>query len=378
MTIQPYPFVSVALSCFLFLCLAIAPLQAQRVALEMANHFGRIVQHTESITIQNDRIVWGQELNLRVATHGEKDWQQWHRFPIFGLSLSHFGLGEGAHGDAYGFLPKLTVPILRREKWFAHIDLGLGFGYITKPYDYFDNPSQNAIGAHWNGFTQFRFGAEARLNTHFRVLSGLSFSHFSNAGAALPNFGLNIPAGYCALAYSLRREPAYLRTGASKRVEGRRWGLQANVGLAYVEYIIFDGPRYPVWILSGGGTYAFNKANRLVVGFDREYNRSVYAWGLHSTAFPDEATARWGATRWAGFVADEFLFGDFGVQLQAGFYLGHKSINQYVLQPYYEKLIVRYYFPGLFGTAARPHVGIYLKAHKVVAEFISVNVGAAF
>jgi hypothetical protein len=110
---------------------------------------------------------------------------------------------------------------------------------------------------------------------------------------------------------------------------------------------------------------------------NHESNQAIYEWGLHSARFRNEAAARQGATRLAITLADEFLFGDLSIVLQAGRYVG-KNINQYVPKVSYAKLSARYYFPALWGDGLKPFAGISIKAHKFTAEYISGNVGISF
>ena len=315
---------------------------------------------------------------MRIQTRGQKPWHSWQRFPAFGVALVYFPLGERAHGAAWGLLPSLTVPILRQNRWLLAFRVGTGLGYVTHPYDFFDNPGQNAIGSHWNNFTQFRLGTEFRLNEHWRIQAGIKLSHFSNGATTLPNFGINLPGAYLALAWSPKgiREAEFIRTSESKRAL-RRWGATGSGSLAMVEYSVYDGPRYPVFGLSAAGYFAINRVNRLLLGMDYEWHRGVYEWGLRTYGFHSKPEAQRGATRLAVTLADEFLFGAIGIQVQAGIYTG-KGINRYVSNSWYSKLITRYYFPPLLNTPLRLHAGVTLKAHKTTAEFISLGLGVVY
>lgn len=367
---------------FLLFVLAITPALGQtgraRFSIETSLYRGVIWRHTPKLTTQTGETLWGEELGIRVQTLGRRPWQAWQRYPVFGLSVSHFRLGPGSHGDVYGLLPSLTVPVLRRDRWLVGFRVGTGLGWVTRPYDYFDNPGQNAIGSHWNNFTQFRLSGEVRLNAHWRVLAGASLNHFSNGAGALPNFGINLPAGFASAVW----QPKALRTtdfqpASESRNARRRFGGEVQTGLARVEYVVFDGPKYPIRIFSAAGHFYFNRLNRLTLGLDYERNEAVAQWAWHVGNYRERADARRAAQRLALTLGDEFLFGNLGVQLQAGYYLGG-TMNQYVLNAWYSKLTTRFYFPPLFGTALRPQAGISLKAHKAVAEYISFNVGLTF
>ncbi|MCB9305016.1 MAG: acyloxyacyl hydrolase [Lewinellaceae bacterium] len=349
-----------------------------QIAIESDVYAGAIWRHTPKLTTETAGIRWGQELSVRFQTDGRRDWHQWHRYPAFGVSLLHMRLGEGSHGDAFALLPQLSVPVFRWGRFAAFFRLGTGLARVSDPYDYFKNPEQNAIGSHWNNITQFRLGGEFRFDDHLRVNAGVALTHFSNGGAALPNYGINLPSAYTGLVWSPHpiRESDFLPAAGSKKVV-RHFGTIGQAGLARIEYAVFDGPGYPVWCTSVAGYYRFNRVNRALLGIDHEFNRAVFEYGQQAAFFENEAAARKGATRLALFAADEFLFGSIGVQLQMGFYIGD-GFNQLVFKKQYSKLSTRYYFPAMFKTPLQAFTGITLKAHAFTAEYISGNIGLAF
>ncbi|HRI60271.1 MAG TPA: acyloxyacyl hydrolase, partial [Saprospiraceae bacterium] len=350
----------------------------QVLGFETTLHAGAVWRHTPKLTTQTGELLWGQEFGVRFQTTGRRNWQAWQRYPILGAALVHFHLGDGSHGDGFGLLPNLSIPIVRSGWFTAFFRLGTGLAWVTQPYDYFDNPGENAIGSHWNNITQFRLGGEARLDDHFRLNMGVALNHFSNGASALPNLGVNLASGYVGLAWSPQpvREKDFLPAQSDKRAV-KRFGGMLQAGFANIEYGVYDGPKYLVWDGTAAGYFHFNKINRILLGVDYGFNKAIYAFGLQSADFENEAEAQKGATRLGLFVADEFLFGSIGVQLQMGHYVG-KELNQYVLKPNYSKLTLRGYFPKLFHTTLQPNLGITLKAHATTAEYISMNAGLAF
>ena len=339
---------------------------------------GTIWKHTPKLTIRTGQALTGQEFGIRIQLQGRKAWHAWQRFPAFGLAFAHFHLGAQAHGDAWGLLPNLSVPLFRAARLTGAFRVGTGLGYVSHPYDYFRNPGQNAIGSHWNNYTQFRLSLEYRLSGHLRMQAGIGLNHFSNGSVALPNYGVNLPGGFVALAWSPLqiRNPEFFSAVSGKR-GGRSWGGQVSGGLALVEYSVFDGPRYPVWAASGAAFYQLNRVNRASFGLEYEFNRAVFEWGLRSGWFRTERAATRGATRLALALADEFLFGAIGVQLLAGLYAG-TGLNQNTANTWYSKFTTRYYFPPLFHTRLQPYAGISLKAHRTTAEYISLHTGLSF
>ena len=362
----------------LFACCA-STLPAQKISLDASLYQGSVWRHSPKLTTQSGESIGGQELGIYIHTTGRQDWQAWQHYPMFGISFGHFRLGEGSHRDAYALLPHLSIPLIQMGRWAAHFRVGTGLAWVTRPYDWFNNRGQNAIGSHWNNITQFRLGAEFKAAPKLRFSAGGSMTHFSNGGSALPNFGMNIFSGWVGASWffqPLKKEDFQPATN-SKHALRRRFGGQCQGGLAFLEIASFDGPKHAVWIATAAGYYQISRINRIQLGMDYESNRAIYEWGLHSAQFSDETAARQGATRIAVFAADEFLFGDISIVLQVGKYLGN-HINQYVPKASYAKLSARYYFPALLGADLKPFAGISIKAHKFTAEYISGNVGVSF
>ncbi|MEI6410355.1 MAG: acyloxyacyl hydrolase [Bacteroidota bacterium] len=364
----------------LIACSAV-PAKAQynaALAFESVLHGGVVWRHTPKLSTHTGELLWVEELGIRFQTRGKHPWNQWQGYPSMGVNFVHVYLGAGNHGDAFALFPYLNIPILRTNRFLAVFRLGSGPAWVARPYDYFKNPGQNAIGSHLNDMVQFRLGAEYRLSPHLRVQAGAALTHFSNGGSSLPNYGINLPSGYTGLVWSPKPivESAFLRTNLSKRAK-RCFGARVDAGVAFSEYNTFDGPKYLIESASVAGMFYLNQVNRAVFGIDYEYNKAVYAWGLHVADFQTESEARAGATRLAWFLADEFLFGSIGIQVQRGWYVGDR-FNRYTLRKAYSKLHMRYYLPAIPHIKIQPYLGITLKAHSVTAEYISFDTGLAF
>lgn len=353
-------------------------LEAQsRLQLEIAALRAPIWNHTPRLTIQTGVPRWGREIGLRWQTLGASDWQAWQGYPAWGITLHHFDLGAQAHGRGLAIVPNIDISVFRRQNWSVCFRVGTGIAWVQKPYDPFRNPGQNAVSTHLNIVTQLRLGAQIRLSPYVQMAAGGAFTHFSNGGFSLPNFGINLPGPFLAVQGSITplRPEDFKPAVSASRFEGNRWGGQVAGGLALVEFATYDGPRYAVWTGSAAASFALHRANRLLLGLDYEYNQAVYSWGLHSTLFRDKTEAHLGATRLGVFLADEFRFGPLGIQAHTGLYLGRQRLNRQTLTLVYNKLMLYYYLPPVLGTQARPFAGICLKAHKNIAEYIAVNVG---
>lgn len=341
-------------------------------------HYGRAFKHTPKLNYDVDHNSVGQELLFQFQTIGKKDWQAHQRYPLLGISLMHFDLGnKEALGQAYAVIPTITIPFLRREKTSMEFRVGTGVSYLTQKFSPVFNTENNAIGSNVNSAITFKIGMNYWYKPHLHLTAAGSFTHFSNGAAALPNFGINIPGVVLGVRYFPKAiaKTDLLKAESSNKLDKKKFGASVFLGLAYREYISSQGPRYPIYTVSVAGTYTLTKNNILSAGIDVEYNSAIYEFALHTFAF-EEPDARRKSYRAMAFIADEFRFGKLGLGLQLGTYI---TPGSYLLpHPITTKLSVRYYFKPIGKPATRFYLGSYMKSHLIVAEQIGFGMGASF
>ncbi len=376
----PIPKRFLLLSCLWWYAITAPRLSAQGLqnwSVESTVHIGRIIKHTPKIIFDVEGLTYAAELNLEYQTFGRKAWHQFQRFPQMGLSLIYHDLGDSKIlGEALTAIPNINVVALQRQRLLLNFRFGIGLAWLTTPYNPLTNPTNNAIGSHWNGSVLFEFNSRIKLAPHWQLNGGISFIHYSNGGSHLPNFGLNIPALALGLQYTPKpvAKADYLQHELPKKPPAHRWGAIAWTTLAFRERGTPGGPSHPVYNVSAGVTYNLTKVNRLIGGIGYEYNKSAYEFGKHVYTFNSEKEAHWRSSRIQLFLADEFLFGRWGVTILMGAY----ASNDFYLIPFpiYNNLIGRYYLP-LRGRL-KCHIGVYLKSHIVVAEYLAAGVGLSF
>lgn len=356
-----------------------SPVQGQTFV--FTQHHAFLWKHTYKLSIETGQYVPGFEAGILLPTSGKKQWHNWQRFPGMSLQFLYFKTGEGAHRSVSGLLPAFDIPLVKRRAFRACFRIGAGVAYVSRPYNYFLTPTQNAIGSHLNALVQFRFEGALALKSPFSLRAGLGLTHYSNGGSTLPNYGINLPSANWCLAYTLNKEQNSVSATAqqprlSRSLGGaRRLGILAHFGLTRIEHNSFDGPRYRVWQAGAAVVWQENRIHQSSLGFDLEYNEAIYALRLHLGDFTDEKEARQGSTRIAVQAGHEFLFGDLSIWLSGGYYLGDKKWNRFTLAPWYSKLGIRYYFPMPDSFPFRPYLSATLKAHLVIAEYFSLNAG---
>lgn len=368
---------------YLLLCLLATQyiyMYAQKgLELESTFQYGHIFKQNTKIIFPSPKTTNGLELDIRYQTYGKKDWHAFQHYPALGCAFIYYNLGDDqVLGKAFGFVPHVKLPLYRSRLLQLYAQFGFGIGYITKHFDQVENPTNNAVGSAVNNCSNFQLRSEWRLLPKFKAIVGGSFTHFSNGASQLPNLGINIPAIQLGVQYSPTPVPDDARLPSStSKAATRRWALNTHFDMAYRESMVARGPRYPIYIASLGGMYHWNKINRLTFGAEYEQHTDVRDFGLFLGEFKTKSEAQFHSSRVMAFVGNEFLFGDWSFTIQTGAYIANKNwyLNGYKL---YNKIGMRYYLPPIGKPATRFYVGLYMKAHRIVAEYIALGAGATF
>ena len=349
------------------------------VSIEVNSHFGKIIKHTPKLLFTSPRLSTGIEIHLNRQLYGQEEWHQWQRYPSVGASFFYFNLGnKDVFGTAVGVCPTLNLKFLNSKILRGYLQIGSGIAFLTKHYDFLTNPTNTAVGSKLNDITHIKIELEKSLSPNWKVQGGLSFTHFSNGSSQTPNYGINIPAANLGLIYCPNPVDSsdYIRHNLSSK-PNKKLGMSVHTELAFTETSIAGGPRYPVYIASVAGVYHINKVNRLMIGLEYEQNKNIYAFALQSTHAMTRDEAFRQASRYSVYFADEFVYGRVSILLQLGVYIA-KNKSLFIPDSWYDKLGLRWYFPPIGRPATQFYAGIYLKSHRISAEYLAIGGGATF
>jgi hypothetical protein len=326
----------------------------------------------------------GAEIHANWQLSGQKQWHEWQGFPSVGASLLYCDLGDPkAIGSAIGIFPTIDFTLLTfknhlpKKNRDRHLSIksqvGTGVAYLTRHFDQFDNPTNNAVGSSINCVLHLKLRGEAQLTPKFKVHLGGAFTHFSNGGARLPNLGVNIPSVEMGVRWLLDTEGVLIRHHLPKTAL-KKWGVNTVAGMALSSNNA-RGPKYPIYNASIAGVRHLSKISRLGLGIAYEQNRLLAEFGLHATLFSSPAEARRASERWMGFLEKESLLGNVAMVFQSGIYF-----QKYdgVRNLWYNKVGVRVYLPEIGQPKTQFHLGFMLKAHLATAEYIAFTGGASF
>jgi hypothetical protein len=374
---------------FIFFNLLIINARAQfqkGFSIEPSFHFGRILKHTPKLLFQSPPLSMGSEIHLNWQTYGKKPWQEPQGYPSVGLSFLHYNLGnDKIFGQAFAAFPSIDLRVFKKIKTFgSSVQLGWGLAYLTKHYDQFTNPINNAVGSALNNVTAFKLRFQKPLSTHWMAQGGFSFTHFSNGSSRLPNYGINIPALNLGIIWlpnpintdgtSRENREGYIHGDKISKPD-KKWGINVFSGIGLSASTVSRGPQYPIYMGAFSIVRPLTKVNNASMGIQYEQNRIVAEFGLGNGEYTTKAQAFEAGSRWGVYLGDEFLFGRVAIVLQSGFYLHHYKAIEHI---WFNRLGLRYYSPSVGRSKVQGHIGIYLKAHKIIAEQFCVLGGVSF
>ncbi len=240
------------------------------INIEPTFHIGQILKHTPKLNFNVDDISYGFEINLTNTKYGVKKWHQQLNYPVAGVDIFYYHLGDkDILGDAIGIFPNIAFPIFQRKRLGLSFQLGAGIAYLTQHYDPIENTTNNAIGSNLNNITSFKWYLAYQANPKLKVSTGLSFTHFSNGSAQLPNFGINVLAYTLGIQYTPNPVQAedYIHHEETQPFK-RKWGMDIHLDMGFRENLVSGGPRYPVYIASLSATYLISPINRWSLGLE--------------------------------------------------------------------------------------------------------------
>ena len=158
-------------------------------------------------------------------------------------------------------------------------NFGVSFGW--NPYDETANPKNHIIGTKINAYLNAGINLDWRLSQNIGLLTGVTFSHYSNGNTGIPNCGLNTAAVNLGIAYKFGKNrsdateasaPEFTRHISYDIVmfgSFRRKGIDTGNG------ILISGDRYPVAGFNFNPMYNVCYRFRTGLSLDATYDASA-------------------------------------------------------------------------------------------------------
>lgn len=212
---------------------------------------------------------------------------------IYGNPYQGIGVGTNNYGDyremgnpvsVYLFQGARIAQFSRRFSLNYEWNFGISTGW--EPYNITNNPNNGAVGSKMNAYINAGVYLNTRLSSHVDVITGASFSHFSNGNTHYPNAGINNIGPRVGLVYYFNRHkfdgeetgeelqplPAFKRRLV---YDVLLFGAFRRKGVDYGDKMIAMPGTYPVYGFNFATLYSLCPRLRLGVSLDGVYDESA-------------------------------------------------------------------------------------------------------
>ena len=334
----------------------------------------KVIKHRSTLLFDVPSRTHELRLAYTFQTSGKKKWERYWNKPKIAINAVFVDFGDpDVLGNAIGLLPEMHFTLKKWSNLHLNLQFGTGIARLNRPYDAITNPTNNAIGSNLNNISSLKFGLEYRWNDRWTTSLSTGLVHFSNGLSSSPNSGINIYGLSIGGLYSFGREEANKEVAEQEYKDEpakfRRWILDAQYHYGFTEYTVPGGPKYGVNAYSLGVGYRYSEFMTLIVGGEYEFNDATYTFFKRNFYTEDQALERARSTVF--YVENELRFGRIFNRFRLGFYLPYPIENS---RSIYTKLTTGLYLPEISGTA-RPYVGVVLKTHMAIADYLGIVFG---
>jgi len=325
-------------------------------------HQGFVLIHSRELRPIRNSYPTGLELDLAWQKVSQKAWESCLCYPKTGIALTIWDydnpevLGSGVTGMFY-----LEPVFGARHRISFSIRAAFGLSYQNKPYHETKNPNNLSYSTYVAFPLQLGGSMHIRLKPKWYLDITAVYNHFSNGGIQEPNKGINWPTAAVGVGYFLSRPDFKARVKKNWREDHPpETRLDVNVFLAYKE------PVSKLYLFSPGLEVKWSRQiariNAITVGAEWMYD--------NGDRFEMEEAGLSESPHKAGIaIGHEFLLGDFLFSQQFGYYF---------YKPFKDGQVVYQRYGLVHRTTPWLSLGIGLKAHGHVADFLDFRVGYTF
>ncbi len=334
--------------------------------LSVEPHKGFIIIHSKDIRNIKNSYPTGFDLSLCLHDNSKSAWETCNCYPRTGLGFSFFDFdNQRVLGQGY-LLSFYIEPFFELGKGFSFSFKGTsGLGYLTKPFDEETNPDNRSYSLHVNGYLQLKAGLNYRFNPRWLVSMSANYNHISNGGIEEPNKGINFPTASVGVDYTFNPQPFPDREKISPDSFELAHNWEINSFVAYKERSHGAGERFFIYGLQGFYNHTIHQLHSLRIGAEWIINRAVKD-EIRKRGEEHKPLEHHRGNLLAGHA---FLLGKFRFSEQIGVYL---------FRPYNDNHPVYQRYTLMYRITDRIQMGIGLKSHLHVADFLEARLGIRF
>ncbi|PKP37889.1 MAG: acyloxyacyl hydrolase [Bacteroidetes bacterium HGW-Bacteroidetes-15] len=323
--------------------------------------YGFIIAHSREIASIAKTNPWGVEIDFGWHHTSEKTWRYCFCYPRSGFMLSYFNFNNPeVLGNGYAIVPYIE-PYLTADKPFSiSIKAGLGLVYLDNVYHPVTNPENNFYSTPISFIALLNFGINYRATPNLNIKISGNYNHISNGSVKQPNKGINFPMASIGADYSFGSTSFPEREKEDYGNEKRHGSIfRISTFLSLKEISKEDKKQYPVFGFSGKYSYLVGRMSALTTGLEWVWDGSLKEY-IAQNEIPNSSPNRFSVT-----AGHELLIGNVNFYQELGVYL-YSPFE--ALDPVYQRYGIEYFLSNKIS------VGMTLKAHRHVADFMDIRV----
>ena len=322
--------------------------------------YGFVFAHSESVQNTKGSYPYGAELLLSWQRNDQKTWDLCNCYPRKGLLLGYYNYDNSILGKGLVSAYFLEPTYRLNKSIFFSFKGAAGIAWLSNPYDPDHNSENMSYSTVVNMYTTVGLGLWWRLSEKWWIQTSANYQHSSNGGMKQPNKGLNYPTAGVAISY-IPQPMSYFSGERSqeKYWKGQpvRWDIGVFGMAKRIQIDSGDSKRVPIIGVHAQVAKQVGRINALTAGIEVSGDRSVEMQ-------LEKDSLKASAIRAAAIGGHEFLLGKFIFSQRVGVYFFDQT-------PYFDAW---FHCWGInYRVSKSLGVGLNLKAHKHVAEYIDLR-----
>ena len=327
--------------------------------LGLRQHYGFIIIHSKDLRAIKNSYPIGTELNFNWYKIDQESWNLCNCYPKAGFLISFFDFNNRKIlGYGYNLAGFVEAFFRAHKNTSFSFRTAAGLSIETNPYDTIYNPENFSYSVPVNIYSQLGLALHHKIKQKIRISLSVNYNHISNGGFKQPNKGINYPTISVGLDYMPK--PIAFEYRPKQKYQGIK---QRRYDISYFSFPkkIIQYPEY--FTVFGIGSGASQQVGRMsAITLDAEY---VWDGSLKYKMRNSDKNYQRGAL----LLGHEFLMGRFIFNQKIGFYLYDQTKYN---DPVYQRYGINYYI-------TKPiFIGVHIKAHRHVADFIEIRLGWSF
>jgi len=326
---------------------------------------GFIMKHSKKMEGIIPAYPYGINFYIHWQKWDEQSWQYCFCYPRTGLVVHYNNFKSSPLGEAFAIFPYVE-PILKAEKKIhSSMTFGIGPTFVSKIYDSIRNPQNICFSSHISFIVHGSAKLFYSLDKNLELTFSISLNHISNGGISKPNLGVNYILFATGINYHFRPlEYTVERHKLSKNLLDYK--KRYDVLIFFTAKTVDRGyKRYPGVGFNSGFSFVIGRINAILVNLEAVNDLSDKEY-IRKNNILDENNNYVDHKYFSCLLGHELLLGKFNFYQQLGYYIYSPYERR---DRFYQRYGLNYYIKKNF------FIGINLKAHREVADFLDFRIG---